>query len=147
MIMKGLHKNQKGFTLIEVLVGIALIGIIASAFLFAIATAGKANIIADERATAESLARSQFEYIKKQAYILTDENGEVIYDKLGDIPQHYEIWSYDREGTIVEYIIGVPWDSQNYEATTTDIGLQRIFLVIKHNGKVVLEIEEYKVDR
>jgi prepilin-type N-terminal cleavage/methylation domain-containing protein len=144
--MKYLYKNQKGFTLIEVLVGIAIIGIIASAFLFAIATAGKANIIADERATAESLTRAQMEYVKAQSYIVA-ENGEVVYGKLGDIPEHYEIWSYDREGTIVEDIIGVPWDSQNYEATTTDIGLQRIFLVIKHNGKIVLEIEEYKVDR
>ncbi len=145
--MKNLIKNQKGLTLIEVLVGIAIIGIIASAFLFAIATAGKANIISDERATAESLARSQFESIKKEGYQPAAANGEFIYTKLVDIPEHFEIWSYNRVGNIVSDIIGVPWDTQSYEASASDIGIQRIFLVIKHDGKIVLEIEEYKLDR
>jgi len=153
--MKKFIKNQKGLTLIEVLVGIAIIGIIASAFLFAIATASKANIISDEKATAESLARSQFEAIKQEGYKTTEgENSYVIYTKISDIPEHYEIFSYnwnyeegEKELDPDGYIIGVPWDTQNYEASTTDIGIQRIFLVIKHNGKIVLEIEEYKLDR
>ena len=61
-------KNEKGFSLLEVLLAIALMGIVAVAFLGSLATASKASSIADERATAESLARSQMEFVRSQAY-------------------------------------------------------------------------------
>ena len=147
-------KNEKGFTLIEVLVALAILGLIAVAFLMALSTASKAIIIADERTTAESLARSQMEYVKNQSYITAPVGGEVIYLKIdaSDIPDGYTIWSVNRAGGIVyggnnEGIIGVPWDSQNNEAVGTDAGLQRIKLVIKHDIKVVLTLEDYKVNR
>lgn len=66
-MIKRLRK-QRGFTLIEVIIAMALLGIIAIAFLGALATASSSIIIADERTTAESLARSQMEYAKNQDY-------------------------------------------------------------------------------
>ena len=60
--------TEAGVTLIETLIALAILGIIAAAFLSGLATTSKAMLIADERATAESLARSQMEYIKNQAY-------------------------------------------------------------------------------
>jgi len=70
--------NSKGFSIIEVLVALALLGIIAVAFLGGLATASKAMIIADERATAESLARSEMEYVKNCEYEFT---GAPTYEK------------------------------------------------------------------
>jgi len=61
-------KGEKGFAIIETLISIALLGIIAVAFLSAMATASKAHFIADERASAKVLAQSQMEYLKSANY-------------------------------------------------------------------------------
>jgi len=63
-----LVSGQKGTTLIEVLIAIALLGMIAVPFLTALSTSSRALIIADERTTAESLIRSEIEYVKSQDY-------------------------------------------------------------------------------
>ncbi len=143
----SLAKNEKGFTLIEVVIALLLLGIIASGFLMALSTASKALILADERTTAESLARSQMEYVKNQGYITAPDGGEVIYIKIDGIPDGYTIWSEDRSGATVSNIIGVPWESQPYQAVTIDAGLQRIKLVIRHYGEDVITLEGYKVNR
>jgi len=153
-----LKKNEKGFSLIEVVIALLLMGIIGVALLIGLATASKAIFIADERATAESLARSQMEYVKNQAYITAADydagvpgSGEVTYTKIADaeIPDGYIICSVNRAGDTVENIIyGVPWDTQdNIPEDTEDVGLQRIKLVIKHHDKEVITLEDYKVDR
>ncbi len=149
-----LIKNEKGFTLIEVVIALLLLGIIASGFLMALSGATKAIIVADKRTTAESLARSQMEYVKDQGYITAPDynpgppsGGEVIYLKITEI-SGYTIWSEDRGGATVSDIIGVPWDSQtNQPVDIIDVGLQRIKLVIKYYGNEVLTLEGYKVDR
>lgn len=61
-------KRQKGFSLIEVIIALGLLGIVGIAFLGALATSSSAIIVNDERATAESLARSEMEYVKSQPY-------------------------------------------------------------------------------
>ncbi len=147
-------KNERGFTLIEVVIAMLLLGIISVALLSGLATASRALVIADERATAESLARSQMEYVKNQSYITAADydvgvpgSGEVIYVKITGIPAGYTIWSEDRASATVTDIIGVPWDSLNNISVDSDVGLQRIKLVIKHNGKEIITLEDYKVDR
>lgn len=145
--MARLMKSEKGFTLVEVLIALALLGLIATAFSIAIFTATKAIIVADERTTAESIARSQLEYAKEQEYEYAD-GDEVIYleiDISAEYP-NYSIWSVNRNEEVVEDIIGVPWDSENDIAEPNDIGLQKIELIIKHDGKEVLTLEGYKVD-
>jgi len=66
----ALRGNSRGVTLIEVLIAVAILGLVAVAFLSALATASTAIIIADERSTAESLARSELEYVKSQDFSL-----------------------------------------------------------------------------
>ena len=141
-------KNEKGFSLIEVVVALALLGMIGVAFLGALSTASKAIFIADEQATAESVARSQMEFVKKQDYIPAPDDGEATYQKITGIPVGYTIWSVNRAGDTVEDIIGVPWDSDNNQPVATDAGLQRIKLIIKHHDKPeVIALEGYKVNR
>lgn len=132
--------------MIEVVIAIALIGIIGVAVMSALATASIALIIADERATAESLARSQMEYVKDQGYNATQPGGEVIYTKIPDIdiPYGYAIWSVNRDGEVVGDVIGIPWASNTSKPANEDKGIQKIALVITHkdrknqdNGKVI----------
>ena len=68
MKLRLINRNQKGFTLIEVLIAIAILGVIAVPFLTALSTSSRALIIADERTTAESLVRSEIEYVRSQNY-------------------------------------------------------------------------------
>ena len=144
--MPKMIKGERGFSLIEVLVALALLGIIAAGFLMAINTAAKAVFVADERTTAESLARSQLEYVKTQEYITDEEGDGSIYIEISltDYPG-YTIESYDYTESLIEDIIAVPWDSEYNQPSFPDNGLQRIKLVIKHHGEEILSLEGYKV--
>ena len=125
-------ENEKGFSLLEVLLAVALLGIIVVAFLGGLATASKVSSMADERATAESLARSQMEFVRSQAY--------------SSAPWDYTLTSLTRNSTDPP----LPWYDANknppllasnyagYIAEvktvlvhTTDDGLQKIIVVVK----------------
>lgn len=60
------RENQKGQALIEVLIALVLLGIVSTAFINALTTSSRAVILADEKTTAESLTRSELEYVKSQ---------------------------------------------------------------------------------
>lgn len=87
--------GSRGFTLIEVTIAIALLGIIAVTILTALSTASVALIIADRRATAESLARSQMEYVKNQGYqglyIDYSKSGHAQYAEIGGYTANYDV--------------------------------------------------------
>ena len=135
-------KNEKGFTLIEVIIAVALLGVIAIAFLSALGTASLAMFIADERATAESLARSEMEYVKSANYT-------------------YNGWSYELPTTApswdVSHALPSGYDSYTANVTTEplnspDDGIQKITIVVSHLGKEIISsgnstLENYKVDR
>jgi len=157
------HEGERGFSLIEVIIAIALMGIIAAAILGALGTGYKATVIADERTTAMSLARSQMEYVKNQGYRASDygspQGSDKSYDKIEIDPEkfpNYTIWSVNRAGDPVEDIIGVPWDPLTNEPAPTDDGLQKLRLVVKHfdkeiftftNDNTKITLEGYKVRR
>jgi prepilin-type N-terminal cleavage/methylation domain-containing protein len=134
-----LHKGQRGFTLVEVLITIGLVGFIAVAF-FSFMTAAASSVIhADERTIAESLARSQMEFVKNQGYDPT-----ATYTKV-PIPAGYAIFSVDSNGAYVnggdsDPIVALYWDSADNTPTVSETGLQMVALVIAHE-----DTEGYKV--
>jgi prepilin-type N-terminal cleavage/methylation domain-containing protein len=136
-VRKAFQSRARGFTMIEVVIAIAIIGIIGVAVMSALATASIALIIADERATAESLARSQMEFVKDQGYNATQPGGEVIYTKIPDIdiPEGYAIWSVNRDGEVVGDVIGIPWAGNASKPANEDGGIQKIALVITHKDR------------
>jgi prepilin-type N-terminal cleavage/methylation domain-containing protein len=143
-VRRAFQGSSRGFTLIEVVVAIGLMGIIAISVLGALSTASMALLTADQQATAESLARSQMEYVKNQIYNSTQPGGEATYEEIAPIPDGYSVCSVNRGGEIVSDVIGVPWDSENNTAVYQDNGLQKIELVIKNSGKVLNTLEGYK---
>ena len=150
-VTKALRGNSQGVSLIEVLVALAILGAIAAAFLGGLSTAFKADIIADERSTAQSLAQSQMEYVKSQRYIPAPQGGEAPYFKIGLSDPDYLVKSIDRAGNIDPigyiYIRGIPWNPVTGQQSYTDDRIQKVTIVVEHNGEEVLRLEDYKVDR
>jgi prepilin-type N-terminal cleavage/methylation domain-containing protein len=147
-VRKAFRGSSRGFSMLEVVIAIALLGIIAISVLSALQTAALALISADQRATAESLARSQMEYVRVQDYNEAPLGGQSeAYESIEINPDEspgYTIWSVNRDDEIVSDVIGVPWNSGNNTAVYKDVGLQRIKIVIKHDDKVVVTLEDYK---
>jgi len=131
-------EREKGFSLIEVIIAIALLGIIAVAFLGALGTGSKAIFIADERATAESLARSQMEYVKNQPYA---------DNYTASIPPDYVDAGYSANITAEDFDTDGDGDID-----VDDEGIQKITITVEHHGKPIITsgnytLEDYKVDR
>ena len=123
-------KDQKGFSLISVLIAVALLGILAVGFLGALGTASKALFTVDERETAKNLAESQMEYVQEQAYDLT-----------------YRPAAIPDEKDYAGYSVDVSADEDDVK-----VGLQVITVKIYHHDDAhanppVLTLEDYKVDR
>ena len=128
-------RGQRGITLIETLVGLALLGMIAVAFLNGLSTTSRGVMINQESVAAESLAKSQVEYIKAQDYITVADYDPATncYEKI-DIPADL-VGEYDIEIKPPETII------------SPDIGsfeLQSITVVIKRNGGGVFTMSIYR---
>jgi len=71
-LLKGkfkLLRKQTGFTLIEILVAVALLSMIGVAFLNALFSTSKTVTGSQENVAVESLARSQVERIKSEDYV------------------------------------------------------------------------------
>jgi len=143
---KAFQGSSRGFTMVEVVIAIALIGAIAVTILSGLSTASLALIITDERATAESLARSQLEYAKNQDYKKADPGDEVTYLPIPgtSIPDGYTICSVNRVGQTVASVIGVAWNSTTNQPMDIDVGLQKIKLVIEHDDEELITLEGYK---
>jgi len=143
-IRKACQGSSRGFTMIEVVIAIALIGIIGVAVLNALSTASMALIIADERATAESLARSQLEYIKDQGYI--------DYSDPDRDPEDYDVLAVYPEGYTIE-VVAEPIDPETYQpypynegegAFEQDDGIQKITVTVSRDGEVKVTLEDFK---
>ena len=115
-------RSERGASLIETLVALAVLGIIGVVFLNALATTSNARFISDERASARILAESQMENVKKQDYTFS-------YDP-APIPDEYPGYSA---------VIDVD--------SLRNGNIQKITVTIKHHDKEVTTLESYKVNR
>ena len=61
-------RSQKGFSLLEVLVALALLGVITAGFMSAMLGAAKGANDIDTTDTSRTLAQGQMEYVKKLAF-------------------------------------------------------------------------------
>ena len=89
---KIMIKNERGFGLIEVLIALAVLGLIAAAFLGGLTASARAVIQANVRTTGESLARSQMEHVKNQDYFSTNVDWEYTVTSTGRSSSNPPSW-------------------------------------------------------
>jgi len=134
-VRKAFQGRSRGFSLIEVSIAIALIGVLAVAIMGALSYASTVLIITDRQSTAESLAKSQMEFVKNQDYIPADDGDVATYEEISSIsiPEGYAIWSVNRDDEIVDNVVGIPWNSGNNTAVYEDNGLQKITVIVSYD--------------
>jgi type II secretory pathway pseudopilin PulG len=112
-------RGEKGITLLETILALAILGVISASFLGATATTSTARVTADERASGKILAESLMEGIKKDLYA-TSYNITVPADFAG----------YSANVTVVE-----------------NNNIQDISIRIERRNREVYTLESYKVNR
>ena len=146
-------KGEKGFSLMEVALAMALLGVVAVAFLNALATGSRAIMIADERATSESLARTQIEYARSQEYSSADWNYTVTSSSIDSTDQP----TWWDPGNDNPPLLSTEYDSYTAIVDTVplngaiDNGIQVITVTIQHTVneeiKEIFTLEGYRAQR
>ncbi len=114
-------KGQRGASLVEVAVSLALLGILAVGLLSALGTGTRALLLTDERQTAKNLAETQLEHVKQLGF-------ESSYDP-APLPDVYTGYTARIE------VAGIP---------DRDSNIQKITVVVDHHEREVLRLEGYK---
>ena len=114
--------EERGESLVEILVSVAIMAIVLTIFLSALSTGVLSVGVVHKRVTAENIARSQLEHAKHSDFI-SDTN-------------------YYTPTTI-----SPSWYTATISATTIYTGLQMITVTVSYNDEPVLTIGDYKVDR
>jgi prepilin-type N-terminal cleavage/methylation domain-containing protein len=131
---KAFRGGSRGLSMLEVVIAIALLGIIAVSVLSALQTAALALISADRRATAESFARTQMEWVRYSDYDeeLGEGHPEYIRDPQITLPPDYSV-----DTTAIRL------DPDN-DGDNDDDGIQEITVTVSHAGQVIVTLEDFK---
>lgn len=131
--------NQKGLSLVEVVIAVAVLAIIATGIITAMHVSLKTTAIANERTTAESLTRTELEYIK-----------QCDYDDSLD-PGHPQ---YGLDPTIIatmpagfSMVVTAERLDPSNNGTDDDEGIQKVTVSVSYEGELVVTTESYKVKR
>ncbi|MFQ5996594.1 MAG: hypothetical protein ACE5KP_03105 [Dehalococcoidales bacterium] len=121
--------GESGIAFLETAVALAILGVIAVAFLNGLTTSSKSVFTADEQTTAESLAQSQMEWVKSANY-----SYEATTYSPAPLPSGKDYLDYSV------LITAEP-------LRNPDDGIQKITITIRRADKGVIKLEGYKVDR
>lgn len=129
--------NQKGMTLVEVLIALVILGVIASGLATALSVSHKTTFGINQRTTAESLTRTELEYIKYIAYDDSLDPGHPQYDVDPNIniPAGYSI-----------EVAAERLDPKG-DGIDNDDGIQQVTVEVYFEGELLLTTESYKVNR
>ena len=125
---------QGGFTLIEVIIAVAILGAISAAFLTALETNYRATRTLDEKVVATNLATAYFEAIIGSSLFTDDYSA--ITDNI-TTPAHYS----------ADYTIDFSDNGYDWDPTYSSQTLQKITVFVSHQGKPVLSTCTYKAEK
>jgi hypothetical protein len=125
--LKGIKiwaKGERGLGVVESLAAVAVLGTAVVAFIVALSTGSIAAREVDQETVAQSLVRTQLEYIKSFPY----DPAATTYPNV-DTPEGY---------TISVEVSSVP---------DTDTNIQKITVTISREKEEILTVADYKVNR
>jgi type II secretory pathway pseudopilin PulG len=138
VVKSAVFADERGTSLAEILVSVAIVAIVFTVFLSALSTGISGVSVARERVTAQNLARAQLECIQDHPYIP------------GAIPISYTtvctvtaLSSYPMDVSI-SYWVSPTFAS---DPLLGDDGMQWITVTVYHQGEPVFTIEKYKAER
>ena len=133
----GGFEGQRGFTLLETLIAVFLLGLIGTGVLTALNTNSRAVRVLDEQVVAANLATVYFEAIRAATYDNVSPNE---YSSVGDNitkPSDYTVTidvDYSDNGTA-------------WVDTYTDQTLQRILVSVSLQGKPIIPVCTWRAQR
>ncbi len=119
-------KSQRGFSLIETIVALALVGTVCVALITGLGVASKTMSGADAQETAKDLAIAQMEYVQNQTYDNND--NPPVYQVLPNIATQFPGFS-----------VATPM------AERLDDSIQKITIEVNQGGKTVYTLTGEKV--
>lgn len=132
-LIKLINKKEQGLTLIEVILALMILGIVASFLYGGIFVTQRGAQQYDTSAFAESLARNQMEYTKKQPYQYGTQYAPAVYENFTIDPDELE--GYTISAT------GIP-------LSNPDNNIQKLTVTVTPPaGSGVLVLQDYKVNR
>ena len=152
--------KQKGFTLVEVLVALAIFSIVALLIFAALSVGTRAVLQSDLRTNARSLAVSRIEAVMAASYANAPA-GSVTDYAFDPIPSGFDIYTLDRDGStwVKDHVFGVPWDLSASAAylpgELIDPGIQKISVIItlkdhdptEDEKWILIRLDDFKVNR
>jgi Tfp pilus assembly protein PilV len=125
--------DETGITIAEVLIALAIFAFVGVTFVSALGTNFRVLLAADQRTTAESLAKTQMEAINNAPY---DSTAPYAYSKITGIPAGYDI-------TIAVALV----NPETGAVSAVDLGVQKVTVTVtcqQRSPPEVLVIETYK---
>jgi hypothetical protein len=154
----SLHRSSRGAALVEVVIAIVVLGLITSSIPPVLILLNDQQFKWNEQTIAESLIRTQFEYIKGSPYIYGNVTvPDPVYRTVPVPGDDYRIDVIARPVVILPAPTPSPRPSpaptpiRQYvdfdQPGDKDLGMQEITVEVYHVDKLVLSAKAYKVDR
>lgn len=131
--------GSPGISLLEILVGLAILGVIGVALINGVISSYNAIDISKERVAAESLAKSQIEYIKVQDYIMVAD-----YDP-GNPDARYDTVTIHPSLAPANYTVEISAPVEIISELAGGFELQALDITVKRSGQSKLVISCYRV--
>ena len=125
--IRNFPSYESGVSLVETVVVLFVLGTIAVIFLTGMMISSKAAFITDEQSTAESLARSQMDWVQSRSYNATGYSA-------APIPSSTDYINYSTNIT-------------TEPLHASEDGIQKISVTVWHSGAEVFALDSYKVNR
>jgi prepilin-type N-terminal cleavage/methylation domain-containing protein len=121
---KNLLRNENGFSLMEMLIAVSIVGIAFSVFMTALSISSLSVGTLNEATVAQNLAQRQIEQTRAATYDATGASYTLVTAPAG-------------------YTIGLAVNSALY----ADNKIQKLTVTITHSAQQVLVVEDYKGNR